>query len=143
MEEYAYHCGVIDAFNEIVKAGVKKLALSHPFDSLKECETLLPFCQEITQKYGNTYYVESELLISDLFPMSATAGKTVILFYRDEAVLKEYLSIKQDKQTLILNDAYKADKRKAIAVNWGRLLSYSEEMIQQYIQENTDREGGI
>ena len=30
---YDYHCGVIDAFNEVIKAEVKHMALSHPSTS--------------------------------------------------------------------------------------------------------------
>lgn len=140
MEEYAYHCGVMDAFNEVIKAGVKKIALSHPFDSKEDCNKIIPFCQEITQKYGNSYYVESELLTTDLFPVSANVGKTVILFYRDSADFEAYLKLKQEKQKLIQNLSYMDAQRKAIAIHWGRLLSYSEEMIQVYIEENTDCE---
>ena len=36
---YDYHCGVIDAFNEVIKAEVKNLALSHP-SSKEEIEQL-------------------------------------------------------------------------------------------------------
>ena len=32
MNQLDYHCGVIDAFNEMIACGVKKMALSHPFD---------------------------------------------------------------------------------------------------------------
>ena len=33
IDSYSYQCGVIDCFNEMVYAGVKSLALSHPMDS--------------------------------------------------------------------------------------------------------------
>ena len=43
---YDYHCGVIDAFNEVIKAEVKHMALSHPSTS-QEIEELLPFAEKI------------------------------------------------------------------------------------------------
>ena len=33
IDPYSYQCGVIDCFNEMVRSGVKALALSHPMDS--------------------------------------------------------------------------------------------------------------
>ena len=43
IDPYSYQCGMIDAFNEVVKAGGKRLALSHPVDTLEEAQALLPF----------------------------------------------------------------------------------------------------
>ena len=65
-----YRCGVIDAFNEVVKAGVKDLALSHP-STQEEIEEVIPFAKQICEKYGTHYEVEPNLLITDLFPYSA------------------------------------------------------------------------
>ena len=33
IDPYSYQCGAIDCFNEMVRAGVKRLALSHPVDT--------------------------------------------------------------------------------------------------------------
>ena len=43
MKTTDYHCGVIDAFNEMVACGVKRLALSHPFATAEERAQVLPF----------------------------------------------------------------------------------------------------
>lgn len=43
LDGYSYQCGVIDAFNEVVRAGVKRIALSHPVDSREEAMELIPF----------------------------------------------------------------------------------------------------
>ena len=45
LDSFSYQCGVIDAFNEVVKAGVKRIALSHPTDTLAECQALIPFSE--------------------------------------------------------------------------------------------------
>lgn len=36
IDTYSYRCGVMDCFCEMVRAGVKSLALSHPVDSRAE-----------------------------------------------------------------------------------------------------------
>ena len=36
IDPYSYHCGVMDSFCEIVAAGIKPMALSHPFASPEE-----------------------------------------------------------------------------------------------------------
>ena len=43
LDRYSYQCGVIDAFNEVVRAGVKRIALSHPADSREEAMELSSF----------------------------------------------------------------------------------------------------
>ena len=96
MDAYSYQCGVIDAFNEIVSSGVKELALSHP-SSAKEVYELLPFVIGITQKYGTFYEVESDLLITDLFPISANKGKTVILFWKEADAIEKYKELKKEQ----------------------------------------------
>ena len=94
IDSYSYQCGVIDCFNEMVYAGVKSLALSHPMDSAEERDALLPYARELCQRYGNQLYIEDEPLLSDLFPLSLNRGKHNILFYRAGHVLEEYLRLK-------------------------------------------------
>ena len=60
IDSYSYQCGVIDCFNEMVYAGVKSLALSHPMDSAEERDALLPYARELCQRYGNQLYIEDE-----------------------------------------------------------------------------------
>mgnify|MGYP006974119394 CR=1 FL=1 len=52
LDSFSYQCGVIDAFNEVVKAGVKRIALSHPTDTLAECQALIPFSEQICRQYA-------------------------------------------------------------------------------------------
>ena len=46
-KDYWYHCGVMDAFCEIVAAGVKKLALSHPINNKEDLNSLLPYAKQL------------------------------------------------------------------------------------------------
>ena len=50
MDKYSYQCGVMDAFNEVVRAGVKRLALAHPCDTLEERDSYLPYAQQLCEK---------------------------------------------------------------------------------------------
>ena len=138
MDVYSYQCGVIDAFNEIVKAGVKDLALSHPASS-KEIYELLPFVISMTQKYGTSYEVENDLLITDLFPVSHNKGKTVILFWKDPIVIEKYHELKKWKAYSLRHGTYH-ETRTDIAREFGKLLSYSERAIETMMKENPEKE---
>lgn len=138
MDAYSYQCGVIDAFNEVVKAGVKRLALSHPVDTLEQAQALLPFSEEICKQYGNRCYLEESLLITDLFPAELNEGKYNILYYRDEADFQRYLRLKEEKQQLIQQGAYCGEARRRIAFEFGRLLSYSDEAIERYLETTAE-----
>ena len=135
---YDYHCGVIDAFNEVIKAEVKNLALSHP-SSKEEIEQLLPFVEQITKQYGTKYEVEPELLITDLFPYKENKGKTVIIFWKNDEIINKYHELKQQKQEALANNTYN-QVREEIAYQFGKLLSYSDKAIKQYIQNNNEKE---
>ena len=135
---YDYHCGVIDAFNEVIKAEVKNMALSHP-SSNQEIEQLLPFVEQITKQYGTKYEVEPELLITDLFPYKENKGKTVIIFWKNDEIINKYHELKQQKQEALANNTYN-QVREEIAYQFGKLLSYSDEAIKQYIQNNNEKE---
>ena len=140
IDSYSYHCGVMDCFNEMVRAGVKSLALSHPIDSAEERDALLPYARELCRRYGNQLYIEDEPLLTDLFPLSLNRGKHNILFYRADHVLKEYLRLKERKANLVAERAYFGGNRNLVAWDYGRLLSYPEEAIRRLIADNRERE---
>ncbi len=132
MHTLDYHCGVIDAFNEMIACGIKKLALSHPFDTREERQEALPFVEQICEKYHTMYYLEDRLLTSDLFAEKQHEGKYMILFYQDEKVLKDYLTLKQVRAESIRRKEY-ASVRLAIAYRFGELLSYPQKYIEQLV----------
>ena len=70
LDLFSYQCGVIDAFNEVVKAGVKRIALSHPVSTREEALSLVPFSEKICAQYGNHFYFDESPLLTDLFPIS-------------------------------------------------------------------------
>ena len=140
IDVYSYRCGVIDCFNEMVRAGLKKIALSHPTDTKEERDQLIDLSEKIGQRYGNRFYIEDQPLLTDLFPVSMNRGKYNIIYYRDPADLAEYLSIKADKEKLLQSGTYISQERLSIAKRYGKLLSYSDEGILRLIEQNNEKE---
>ena len=142
IDEYSYQCGVMDCFNEMVKAGLKPIALAHPFRLKSQRDSYIPFVQRITEKYHTHYYLDDDPLITDLFPYSMTLGTFNIIFYKKETDIEEYEKLKAWK-ALALKNKECAVCREAIAVRFGELLGYKREMIREYIDGNTEKEEGL
>ena len=96
--------------------------------------------KEICQKYGNHFYFDDSPLLTDLFPISMNQGKFNIIYYRDERDIQLYLKLKCRKQQLIAQGAYCGSARRQIAVEYGHLLSYSDEAIERYLSQNEEKE---
>ena len=142
LDHFSYRCGVIDCFNEMVRAGLKPMALAHPSDTPAERDSYLPFCQEICGKYGTKYFPEDAMLLTDLFPLSANRGKYNIIFYRDETVRRTYEDLKAEKAALQAAGQYRGEPRRRLACRFGALLGYPEADCLRMIGENTERESG-
>ena len=140
IDSYSYHCGFIDCVNEMIRAGVKPLALSRPMDSREERDALVPFARESCRRWGNRMYIEDEPLLTDLFPLSMNRDRHNILLYRADHVLEQYLRLKARKRALVEEKAYFGGNRSQIAWEFGRLLSYPEEVIRRLIAENPEKE---
>ncbi|WP_294578032.1 hypothetical protein [uncultured Thomasclavelia sp.] len=136
---YSYQCGVMDCFAEMVKAGVKKIALAHPWKTIEERETYLPFVKQICQQYQISYYLDDDPLITDLFPMSMNKDTFNIIFYRNKEDILKYQEYKKIKNEAIKNNQY-ASKRYELAKAYGSLLGYSQETIDEYIKNNHEKE---
>lgn len=137
--------GVCEAFCEVVRAGVKRIALSHPFteEELRRDlhgEAFFTACAKIAEKYDCKAYHLPEPLITDLFPVSLNRGKQNIVFYRTAEDIEELLAIQNEKKILQKNGRYTGEARRALAERYGRLLSYSEEAIARYLKNNTELE---
>ena len=137
---YSYQCGVIDCFTEMIRAGLKKVAFSHPTSSMEERDALLPFSREICRQYGTCFCPIDDPLLTDLFPVSMNKGTYHIIYWKKEEDWREYCRIKSDKEQLIRQNAYTGEARTEIAYRLGRLLSYPEDGIAQLIQANQELE---
>ena len=123
----------------MVRAGVKRIALSHPCDSKEERDSFLPEFDKLCEKYGVRYYVEDEAFLTDLFPLSLNLDKFNVIFYQDEAALREYLDLKAEKAKAVVAGNYD-DNREDIARRYGKLLSYTDDGIQRLLETNSEKE---
>lgn len=139
IDKFSYHLGAADCFCEMVRAGVKRIALSHPCDTKEERDSFLLEFDKLCERYGVHYYVENHAFLTDLFPLSLNRGKFNVIFYQDEAVLKEYLDLKAEKEKAIAASNYDVC-RKDIAWRYGKLLSYTDEGIQRLLDANSEIE---
>lgn len=134
IDQTSFHLGVISAFSEVVNAGVKPLALSHPLSRV-EMALFLPEATKIAAKYDVQLYLEKELIVTKLFPADIVEGKEVLLLYQGHT-LDRYLAIKRDKSDLTHHGIYNEQEALDVAVRFGKLLGYSSKGIQKLIQEN-------
>lgn len=140
IDTYSYQLGAADCFCEMVAAGVKKIALSHPCDTKEQRDSFLEDFEKLCQEYHVHMYVEDVPFLTDLFPVSMNKGRYIVIFYVDEADLDAYLQLKQEKNDLIAAGTYEGAARRDLAVRYGKLLSYSDEGIQRLLERNKEKE---
>lgn len=135
IDKYSYQCGVMDTFNEMVKAGLKPIALAHPFRNKEERDSYIPYVKELTKIYGTKYYLDDDPLITDLFAKSLNMDTFNIIFYKNDEDIETYISLKQKKHSSEY-DAIRTD----LAYSFGHLLGYSDDTIHAYIENNDEKE---
>lgn len=140
IDSFSYKLGAADCFCEMVRAGVKKIALAHPCDSREERDGFLPEFEKLCAEYGVKLYCEDEGFLTDLFPTALNKNRFNVIFYQEEAVLQEYLDLKEEKRRAWEAGAYTPEKRHDIAWRYGKLLSYTDEGIGRLLESNRDRE---
>lgn len=140
IDKFSYKLGAADCFCEMVRAGVKKLALAHPCDTREERDSFLPEFEKLCGEYGVSMYCEDEGFLTDLFPVSMNQNRFNVIFYQEESVLREYLDLKAEKEQAQKNGAYTPEKRRDIAWRYGKLLSYTDEGIERLLRGNREKE---
>ncbi len=140
IDKFSYKLGAADCFCEMVRAGVKKLALAHPCDSKEERDGFLPEFEKLCEEYGVKLYPEDDAFITDLFPVSMNKGRYNAIFYQEDAVLQAYLDLKEEKRRAQAQGEYTPEKRRDIAWRYGKLLSYTDEGIERLLAANKERE---
>jgi hypothetical protein len=123
------HVGEIKAWCEAAKNDAKEMSLSAPFKK-EEYTVILPYMREYAERNNVNYYLEKELLKTDLFPDIDLEGIWVFIIYRKQEILLAYLSLKKEKEKLLETREYEGEKRREIARKMGRLLGYSETAIE-------------
>jgi hypothetical protein len=134
IDRASYELGVIASFAEVVSLGVKKLALSSPLEP-ELFERIRERAEEIAARYAVKTYHEKSLLVTDLFSEDIAEGMYVILLYRDEKVLDTYLTLKERRRKLAESGEYTAGAGRELAREFGRLLSYPPEKIEEILSK--------
>jgi hypothetical protein len=133
----SYRLGGIGAFSEVVGAGIKKLALSAPMTP-DEMDALINEARRIAKENGVEIYREEDFLVTDLFPADITEGKHVLFIYKG-ATWQDYMDLKTRKNLLISQGRYSGNEREEIARSMGKLLSYTNEKINNLLKENANK----
>ncbi|GAB2478537.1 VOC family protein [Algoriphagus taiwanensis] len=133
--EFSKESGQIESFAEMVKAGVKPIALSPPLTQA-EMDLFMPEVERISGKYGISFLREAELIETDLFPAGVVKDREVILFFK-EAAGKAYQDLKSEIESLKADGNYSGSKRRELSRRFGRLLGYPVEYINELLAENS------
>ncbi|MHA7129849.1 VOC family protein [Algoriphagus namhaensis] len=133
-DDSAEKLGAMEAFAEMVQAGVKPLALSHPM-STQEADALWPEAEKIAEKYGIAIYREPDLIHSLLFDQSALGDQEVFILYSGQN-LDAYLAYKERMKSLDrIEDSSEVEK---ISRSFGRLLGYPTWRINDLLAAQSD-----
>ena len=132
IDQRSFRLGGISSFAEMVRVGVKILALSAA-TTAEEMDALVDEAKRITDEEQVMIYREDELIVTDLFPADVAVGKHVLLIYKG-STLEDYLALKQQKAELVESGNYTGESRKEIARKFGKLLSYPDSMIEEKIK---------
>jgi hypothetical protein len=127
IDQRSYNLGIMGGFAEVVRLGVKKLALSEVMTPA-EMDSVMEDAQVIARRNEVKIWRETDFLVTDLYPADVAKDKHVLLIYTGDT-LDEYLAIKSDKAALIAANHYEGQAREDIARRFGRLLSYPESVI--------------
>jgi hypothetical protein len=134
IDRLSFQLGMINCFVEMVACGVKDLAISPPLFP-KDYSSIEESSEKIVRSFGIKSYLEKSLLVTDLQSADFTEGKWSILYYKDEAMLREYLDLKALQKDLVRDKKYDHKARKNISRKFMRLLSYPDEKIEEKLSK--------
>ncbi len=134
--EFLKESGQVEAFAEMVKSGVKPIALSPPL-SPREMDLFYAEAKRIAEAYDIKLYREADLIETDLFSDSLIENKEVLILYQGDGLLA-YEALKGEIEAAKSSGAYSADQREAFSRRFGRLLGYSVSRINDLIAENSE-----
>ncbi len=135
IDQRSYQLGVMGGFAEVVKLGVKQLALSEVMTP-EEMDGVMDDAMVIAERNQVQMWREADFLVTDLYPADVAEGKHVLLIYTGDT-LDRYLTIKADQAGLVAAGKYEGDTREEIARRFGRLLSYPEAVIDELLERQS------
>jgi len=133
IDQRSYNLGIMGGFAEVVRLGVKKLALSEVMTP-EEMDGVMDDAMIIAKRNKVLIWRESDLIVTDLYPADVAIGKHVLLIYTGDT-LDEYLTLKADKAALVKSNQYEGQARTNIARRFGQLLSYPDDVIDDLIKK--------
>jgi len=134
IDDRSYQLGIMGGFAEVVRLGVKTLALSEVM-SPEEMDDVMDDAAIIAERNKVEMWRETDFLVTDLYPADVAEGKHVLLIYTGDT-LDKYLAIKADKASLIEAGEYEGEAREEIARRFGRLLSYPDAVIDDLLMQD-------
>ena len=135
IDQRSYRLGGLSTFAEMVRVGVKTLALSAAM-APGEMDDMVADAERIAREEGVLLYRETDLIVTDLFPADVAEGKHVLLIYKG-ITLDEYLALKKIKSGLVEAGSYSGEARRNVARQFGQLLSYPGAVIEEMIDKNS------
>jgi len=136
IDQRSYNLGIMGGFAEVVRLGVKKLALSEVMTPEKMDDVMVD-AQIIAERNEVLIWRETDFLVTDLYPADVALGKHVLLIYTGDT-LEQYQRLKSDKEQLVADGEYRGQARENIARRFGRLLSYPEPVIDDLLERQSN-----
>jgi len=136
IDRISFLLGMMNCFTEMVAVGVKKLALSPPLTP-RDYEAVAGASQKMVEAFGIQSHLEKSLLVTDLQSADFTKGKWSILYFKTGDVLNDYLALKARKQELENENRSDAAGRREISIQFMKLLSYPDDVIQAKLSGKT------
>jgi len=138
IDDRSYQLGILGGFSEVVRLGVKTLALSEVM-SPDDLDAMMDDADVIAKRNEVMMWRETDFLVTDLYPADVADGKHLLLIYTGDT-LDQYLAIKSDKAALIAANKYEGAAREDIARRFGKLLSYPDSVIDDLLGQEKLRE---
>ncbi len=132
LDRISYEIGMINCFIEMVACGVKPLAISPPIEP-ENLPVLEEVSRELSEGFGTKYYVDLEMMITDIQSADFTRGKHSIFYYKDDAVIRRYKELKEQVAALTAEGRYSGPVRRKISVEFGEMLGYLESVIHEKV----------
>lgn len=134
--EFLKESGQVDAFAEMVKSGVKPIALSPPLSSA-EMDLFFAEGTRISEKYEIELFREADLIETDLFSDSLIDSKEVLILYKGNS-LRSYQALKSEIEVAKSSGTYTGNQKIEFSRRFGRLLGYPVSRINELLAENSD-----
>lgn len=127
-DQISYDIGVIDCFCEMVSKNVKPLAFSHPL-SIENYNIIEKISEEIAENYCIKSYLEKDLASTRLFPDDNLNNKYVILYYKDDEVINDYLKVKKHIYDLMAKGSYNYEEKENVLAKIKKMLGYEDNQV--------------